>query len=580
MDGFGPIIMGERGGGSGVIDMGSPLLDAKNMHPSLGDTNTYYGPPLDDKTEDSVSGLMILGRKSSVPFPEFPINQSNGPTNPRNRRRRSGLTTLQDLKENTINLEKGVLAPAFSVNGRSKMNHLEEEASKAGSSCGGSISAVGDVSGEAVGAYLRSHPEFLEAYLMDHVELEQLERWMIRKTQRAKTKAQENGTNGKIIRKTSLSRWKFCVHADKRKMLQEMTQSLQIRPNKAHVLWELSQCIASAVNADGFNMYIADPSNQSLTYYKENIPGRPVVLPESGWSCEMGSGTWLCAWVAATRQPIRVSDPTNDQRFPQGSPFAQAQQVYHCMGIGVTQSDGELAAVLELYRKEKDEPFFEEDEEIVNSYLVWGGIALHYAELYHSMVKQRKLNDFILSVVKSIFQDMVSMDTLIMKVMSFAQKLVSADRASLFLVDAKNKQLYARIFDMTHASEFEEENPPQASKEIRFPIGTGIAGIVAQTGTVLNIPDAYADPRFNRTVDQLTGYVTKSILCMPIFIRGNVIGVMQMVNKNMGIFSTDDEESFEMFAVYCGLALHHAKLYDKIRRSEQKYKLLLLSSCH
>ncbi|ROT67948.1 putative 3',5'-cyclic phosphodiesterase pde-5 [Penaeus vannamei] len=103
----------------------------------------------------------------------------------------------------------------------------------------------------------------------------------------------------------------------------------------------------------------------------------------------------------------------------------------------------------------------------------------------------------------------------------------------------------------------------------------GIAGIVAQTGQVLNIPDAYADPRFNRTVDQLTGYVTKSILCMPIFIRGNVIGVMQMVNKNGGIFSKEDEESFEMFAVYCGLALHHAKLYDKIRRSEQKYKVAL-----
>lgn len=71
----------------------------------------------------------------------------------------------------------------------------------------------------------------------------------------------------------------------------------------------------------------------------------------------------------------------------------------------------------------------------------------------------------------------------------------------------------------------------------RFPIGTGIAGIVAQTGEVLNIADAYGDPRFNRNVDQITGYVTKTILCMPIFIRGNVIGVMQMVNKATGEFT-------------------------------------------
>ena len=46
-----------------------------------------------------------------------------------------------------------------------------------------------------------------------------------------------------------------------------------------------------------------------------------------------------------------------------------------------------------------------------------------------------------------------------------------------------------------------------------------------------------------------------------------------MVNKKTGDFNRDDEEAFETFAVYCGLALHHAKLYDKIRRSEQKSKV-------
>lgn len=92
---------------------------------------------------------------------------------------------------------------------------------------------------------------------------------------------------------------------------------------------------------------------------------------------------------------------------------------------------------------------------------------------------------------------------------------------------------------------------------------------------MLNIPDAYSDPRFNRTVDQRTGYHTQSILCMPIFIQGQVIGVVQMVNKRNGAFTEKDEESFELFAVYCGLALHHAKLYDRIQLSEQRYRVAL-----
>ncbi|KAH9523478.1 putative 3',5'-cyclic phosphodiesterase pde-5 [Bulinus truncatus] len=103
----------------------------------------------------------------------------------------------------------------------------------------------------------------------------------------------------------------------------------------------------------------------------------------------------------------------------------------------------------------------------------------------------------------------------------------------------------------------------------------GVAGYVASTGKVLNIKDAYKDPRFNPEVDIRTGYKTKTILCMPIFIRGVVIGVVQMVNKRNGTFTKADEQAFETFAIYCGLALHHAKLYEKIRRSEQKYKVAL-----
>lgn len=173
---------------------------------------------------------------------------------------------------------------------------------------------------------------------------------------------------------------------------------------------------------------------------------------------------------------------------------------------------------------------------------------------------------------RSIFQDMVSMDMLVMKIMNFAQRLVDADRASLFLVDSRSRELYATIFDVgvegpnaqEQTDSGNEDNCAQPpSREIRFPIGTGIAGQVALNGEVLNIRDAYSDPRFNRTVDAITGYKTETILCMPIYIRGSIIGVVQMVNKRSGYFTKEDEEAFEMFAVYSGLALHHSKLYNR-----------------
>ncbi|KAE9420490.1 hypothetical protein Angca_003048, partial [Angiostrongylus cantonensis] len=200
-------------------------------------------------------------------------------------------------------------------------------------------------------------------------------------------------------------------------------------------------------------------------------------------------------------------------------------------------------------------PVSERDKQIINVICTWAGGLFHYAN--------------------SIFHDIVSMDTVIIKVMNFAAKLVDADRASLFLVDNKNQELYARIFDVGREGEELEGNSKEEHKEIRFSMKRGIAGHVALTGEGLNIENAYEDHRFNPEVDTKTGYTTKTILCMPIFIRGSVIGVVQMVNKREGVFTKDDEDSFEMFAVYCGLALHHAKLYDKIRRSEQKYRVAL-----
>eukprot|EP00057_Strongylocentrotus_purpuratus_P010920 XP_011665394.1 PREDICTED: probable 3',5'-cyclic phosphodiesterase pde-5 [Strongylocentrotus purpuratus] len=261
---------------------------------------------------------------------------------------------------------------------------------------------------------------------------------------------------------------------------------------------------------------------------------------------------------------------------------AQSVTAHAVLALPVIELTDELSGVLEFYRTEA-KAFSTEDEMHADSYLLWGTLTVHYAQfgndkdfdkkLYVDMIRQRKQNDFLLAVTKSIFTDIVSMDSVIMKIMNFAQKLVNADRASLFLVDSKKNELYARIFDIGNGL----GNPmvDKDQKEIRFSMAKGVAGHVASTGDILNIPDAYQDERFNREVDLQTGYVTKTILCMPIYIRGNVIGVVQMVNKKHGLFTRADEQAFETFAVYCGLALHHAKLYDKIRRSEQKHKVAL-----
>jgi adenylate cyclase len=102
-------------------------------------------------------------------------------------------------------------------------------------------------------------------------------------------------------------------------------------------------------------------------------------------------------------------------------------------------------------------------------------------------------------------------------------------------------------------------------REIRFPSHLGIAGSVFTTGETINIPDAYADPRFNQEVDKKTGYTTKSILCMPVKNKeGKTLGVVQVLNKKTGPFTRTDENRLRAFSAQASISIENAKLFDDV----------------
>lgn len=105
---------------------------------------------------------------------------------------------------------------------------------------------------------------------------------------------------------------------------------------------------------------------------------------------------------------------------------------------------------------------------------------------------------------------------------SFAKVTLGAERGSFFIIDQESDELVADLFD-----EGIDKNSTDLHKKnakIRFGKERGIAGLVARTGQMVNIKDAYNDPRFNKEVDQKTGFITRSILCMPIMGFEGVLG--------------------------------------------------------
>jgi hypothetical protein len=160
--------------------------------------------------------------------------------------------------------------------------------------------------------------------------------------------------------------------------------------------------------------------------------------------------------------------------------------------------------------------------------------------------KQLSLHEKMYTLVKTLYQSL-DLKLTCKKILNTVSLLLDADRCSLFLVaddelsteETNKKCLISVVFDAKSKNEMKNQRNDCDEKEedsdneiIKIPYGKGIAGCVASTGKSLNIPDAYKDPRFNRSIDQQTGYKTKSILCLPILNEnGQCIAVAEAINK-------------------------------------------------
>ena len=156
-----------------------------------------------------------------------------------------------------------------------------------------------------------------------------------------------------------------------------------------------------------------------------------------------------------------------------------------------------------------------------------------------------------------------SLDSVLKLLIEMATSKLNAERGSIFLNDPDSNELYSRVA------------MGNFMREIRILNNSGIAGFVFTSGEGVIIPDAYADPRFNRNVDERTGFVTRNILCVPIkSAKNETVAVAQILNKKKGHFTKRDLHLFEVMMKQGALSLQSLQFIEqmeKIRRQELEF---------
>jgi serine phosphatase RsbU (regulator of sigma subunit) len=191
--------------------------------------------------------------------------------------------------------------------------------------------------------------------------------------------------------------------------------------------------------------------------------------------------------------------------------------------------------------------------------------ALRDSELLNSTRLSLNKLSVLIEATKAL-SSTLDLAELLGRILDVAKGQAEAERGTLFLVDDQTNEIWSLI---AHGLE---------KQEIRLPIGVGIAGHVASTGEIVNIPDAYADPRFNPDVDKRTGYRTRNILCLPIRNKNSkIIAALQLLNKKDGPFSNENTEFLLTLSGHMALALENAQLHQVLLDKERMEKELDLA---
>jgi len=146
----------------------------------------------------------------------------------------------------------------------------------------------------------------------------------------------------------------------------------------------------------------------------------------------------------------------------------------------------------------------------------------------------------------------LELDEVLPRILQTATENTGADRGTIFLVDTAAGEIWSKVLQ------------GEEKLEIRMPLGQGLSGFVAQTGDVIILDDAYADPRFNQEVDRASGYRTKSLLTTPMRNKtGDIIGVFQLLNKQDGSFTDEDVAFLDALSAHAAIAIENAYLLQE-----------------
>ncbi|CRK99879.1 CLUMA_CG013180, isoform A [Clunio marinus] len=403
----------------------------------------------------------------------------------------------------------------------------------------------------------------------------------------------QNGTSSSINRTHRLSRNEL-KHMDEKEMIFELVKDICNELDVKSLCHKILQNVSILLNADRGSLFLVQGKNTTaatdgqkkclVSKLFDVCPRSTMAEMDLREEVRVAWGTGIAGYVAESGVPVNIPDAYQDERFNREVDIQTGYRTKALLCMPIKDAAGDVVGVAQVINKLGGEQCFTAtDEKVFASYLQFCGIGLRNAQLYEKSQLEVRRNQVLLDLARMIFEEQSTIEHMVFRILTHMQSLIQCQRVQILLVHESSKGSFSRVFDFEANDDLNEdgESPRTSPFESRFPINIGITGHVAATGETVTIPNAYEDPRFDPKVDENTTFKHKSILCMAIKNSlGQIIGVIQLINKfDDLVFTKNDENFVEAFAIFCGMGIHNTHMYEKaiVAMAKQSVTLEVLS---
>jgi len=213
-----------------------------------------------------------------------------------------------------------------------------------------------------------------------------------------------------------------------------------------------------------------------------------------------------------------------------------------------------VRGILYLVHRPLGRRFNEDNVRLMEFFATQSAIALEKSQLLQE-ARFRANQLATLMDVSSAISATLDLDVALERVMDRAVEILYAEAGSLLLMDRFGKELTFEVVLGPTGAELQG---------VKTPVGTGIVGTVAKTGEPLIVNDVSADPRFNMAFDEVTDFQTRDILCVPMITHEQVVGVIEVINKQDGTsFTEEDQHLLLSFGAQAAIAIENAQQFTR-----------------